>query len=169
MTVKNSLNLPFAYAACCNVIQQVCGFKRRNKGAPQPKAANEIDPSLQGIYLFGGKNEDGYLPNRLVFMKPVNSLYNQSLVALECKVVKQRGIPPCPRTGHQFTYLPLNKSLLLVGGRNDMECKSLNSPFLDDIHMFLLDQKSWIRVKYTPWSSRIPRMSEHCCATMSDA
>jgi hypothetical protein len=36
-------------------------------------------------------------------------------------------------------YLPINQALLIVGGRNDDLCKNMSTPFLDDIHMFLLD------------------------------
>jgi hypothetical protein len=67
-----------------------------------------------------------------------------------------------------MTFLPLNQALLIVGGRNDEICKKLNTPFLDDIHLFLLDQKAWVSVKYTPLSQRLYRLGNHCMATMSD-
>jgi hypothetical protein len=57
---------------------------------------------------------------------------------------------------------------VIVGGRNDEVCKNLNTPFLDDIHLFLLDQKAWVSVKYTPASKRLYRLGNHCMATMSD-
>lgn len=67
-----------------------------------------------------------------------------------------------------MTFLPLNQALVIVGGRNDEICKNLNTPFLDDIHLFLLDQKAWVSVKYTPSSQRLYRLGNHCMATMSD-
>ena len=58
--------------------------------------------------------------------------------------------------------------MLVVGGRNDEACKSLNTPFLNDIHLFLLDQKAWVKVKYTPFSQRLYRLGNHTMCTMSD-
>ena len=43
-----------------------------------------------------------------------------------------------------MTYLPINQSIVIAGGRNDRECKNMNIPFLDDMYLFLLDLKSWI-------------------------
>lgn len=67
-----------------------------------------------------------------------------------------------------MTFLPLNQALLIVGGRNDEVCKNLSTPFLEDIHLFLLDQKAWVSVKYTPTSQRLFRLGNHSMATMSD-
>jgi len=68
-----------------------------------------------------------------------------------------------------MTFLPCNQALLIVGGRNDEICKNLCTPFLDDIHLFLLDQKAWVSVKYTPFSQRLYRLGNHSMATMSDS
>ena len=65
-------------------------------------------------------------------------------------------------------YLPLSQALIVVGGRNDDLCKSLNIPFLNDIHLFLLDQKSWIQVKYLPTSHRICRIGNHSMTVITD-
>ena len=67
-----------------------------------------------------------------------------------------------------MTFLPCNQALLIVGGRNDEVCKNLNTPFLNDIHLFLLDQKAWVSVKYTPTSERLFRLGNHAMATMTD-
>ena len=53
--------------------------------------------------------------------------------------LKQQGQPPVGRVGHTMSYLAANAAILIVGGRNDKECKKLNTPFLNDIHLFLLD------------------------------
>ena len=67
-----------------------------------------------------------------------------------------------------MTFLPMNQALLIVGGRNDEVCKNLSTPFLDDIHLFLLDQKAWVSVKYTPSSQKLFRLGNHCMASMTD-
>ena len=77
-------------------------------------------------------------------------------------------MPPCGRVGHAMSYLPANQALLIVGGRNDEECKKMNTPFLNDIHLFLLDQKSWVSVKYTPFSQRLYRLGNHSMCTLTD-
>jgi len=68
-----------------------------------------------------------------------------------------------------MTFLPLNNALLIVGGRNDDVCVNMSTPFLDDIHLFLLDQKAWVNVKYAPSSKRLYRLGNHCMATMTDS
>lgn len=67
-----------------------------------------------------------------------------------------------------MSYLPANSAILIVGGRNDNECKKLNTPFLNDIHLFLLDQKAWVSVKYNPTSERLYRMGNHSMCTITD-
>jgi len=49
-------------------------------------------------------------------------------------------------------YLPSIAGIVIVGGRNDLECKSMSIPFLEDMHMFMLDQKAWVKIKYIPKS-----------------
>jgi hypothetical protein len=68
-----------------------------------------------------------------------------------------------------MTFLPLNNALMIVGGRNDDACVKLSTPFLDDIHLFLLDQKAWVNVKYAPQSKFLYRLGNHCMATMTDS
>lgn len=103
---------------------------------------------------------------KLKYLKP--HCIEGKVMSAEWQKIKQQGNPPCGRVGHTMTFLPLNQALVIVGGRNDEVCKNLNTPFLDDIHLFLLDQKAWVSVKYTPASQRLYRLGNHCMATMSD-
>jgi len=70
--------------------------------------------------------------------------------------------------GHTLTYLPINQSLLVVGGRNDDLCKNKQIPFLDDMFLFLLDQKSWIQVNYIPNSQKLCMIGNHSTAVVTD-
>ena len=90
-------------------------------------------------------------------------------MSAEWQKIKQQGNPPCGRVGHSMSFLPVNQALLIVGGRNDEVCKSLNTPFLNDIHLFLLDQKAWVSVKYTPQSQKLFRIGNHSMTTISDS
>ena len=87
--------------------------------------------------MFGGKNSKGELQNKLRYLKPV--LSEGKVISIDFVKIKQQGISPCGRTGHTLGYLPINQALLVVGGRNDEMCKQLSIPFLDDMHLYLLD------------------------------
>ena len=67
-----------------------------------------------------------------------------------------------------MSYFQTNEALLIVGGRNDEECKNMSTPFLEDIHFFLLDQKAWVQVKFTPFSQNLYRLTNHSMCTLSD-
>ena len=124
------------------------------------------DAVLDGIYFFGGKNQKNELQTKLKYLKP--HCIDGKVMSVEWQKIKQAGMPPCGRTGHAMSFLQANQALLVVGGRNDEVCKSLSTPFLNDIHLFLLDQKAWVGVKYTPFSQRLFRLGNHTMCTMTD-
>lgn len=66
-------------------------------------------------------------------------------------------------------HLPCNNSLLIAGGRNDSLCSTNMTPFLDDLILFLLDQKVWLNVKYSVASERIDYVGNHCISVISDS
>lgn len=53
------------------------------------------------------------------------------------------GRPPCPRIGHSMNFLPITKSIIIVGGRNDELCKGLDTPYLNDVYIFSLELNYW--------------------------
>ena len=63
--------------------------------------------------------------------------------------LKIQGAPPVARFGHTMSYLPCNNSIVIAGGRNDSMSSTNMTPFLNDIVLFLLDQKVWLNVKYS--------------------
>ena len=75
-------------------------------------------------------------------------LVDQKVIHGDFVPVKNSGIAPCARYGHQMSYLPVSCAILITGGRNDELCGSQVTPFLNDIFLFLLDQKAWLKVKY---------------------
>ena len=44
----------------------------------------------------------------------------------------------------------------------------LGTPFLNDINLFLLDQRTWVKVKYTPFSGLLDRIGNYSMCTISD-
>mmetsp|Transcript_42735 Transcript_42735/g.65635 ORF Transcript_42735/g.65635 Transcript_42735/m.65635 type:complete len:236 (+) Transcript_42735:1805-2512(+) len=152
----------FVQGACCSVVLQ-----RKQPVLVGSELTRLSDTVQDGIYYFGGKNAKGEILSKLKYLKPI--VADHKVVAAEWVKMKQQGTPPCGRVGHTMTFLPINQALLIVGGRNDDVCKNLNTPFLNDIHLFLLDQKAWVSVKYTPSSEHLYRLGNHCMTTMSDS
>ena len=107
---------------------------------------------MEGIYIFGGRKENGELCNKMKLM--TCKLHSQTIKVTSVDWVKLgiTGTPPCGRTGHTMDYLPMSQALIIAGGRNDEECKSNSIPYLDDIYLFLLEQKSWLKAVYIPKS-----------------
>lgn len=67
-----------------------------------------------------------------------------------------------------MSYLPVNNSILVVGGRNDELCKVNITPLLNDLHLYLLDQKVWINVKYSFNSDRMDFVGNHAMSVITD-
>jgi hypothetical protein len=137
LTVKNGM-APFIQGACCTVMNV-------NKNT-----ISRSDAVQEGIYYFGGKNDKGILSNRLRLFKP--NTIDAKVVHGEFVNLKASGTAPIARYGHSMAHLPYNNCLIVVGGRNDETFKETGSPFLNDMHLFLLDQKYWINVKYNTYS-----------------
>jgi len=82
--------------------------------------------------------------------------------------IKTLGIAPVARFGHSMGYLPTNNGIFICGGRNDDMCKVNATPFLNDVYVFLLDQKVWLNVKYTLNSEHIDFMGNQCLTVITD-
>ena len=82
--------------------------------------------------------------------------------------IKSSGAGPVARFGHSMGYLPTNNGIFICGGRNDEMCKVNATPFLDDIFVFLLDQKVWLNVKHTLVSEKIDFMGNQCMTVVTD-
>jgi len=118
------------------------------------------------VYYFGGKQGDGKLVNKLRYFKPVT--VDRKVVQGEFIPIKTNGEPPCPRFGHTMSYLPINSAIIIAGGRNDSLCKEHITPLLNDIHLFLLDQKVWIRVKFSFNSDKLDFIGNHTMGVITD-
>ena len=78
------------------------------------------------------------------------------------------GTPPCPRFGHTMEYLPVNNAILIAGGRNDDMSATNTTPFLNDLTLFLLDQKVWLSVKLSVFSEQLSFIGNHCMSLVCD-
>lgn len=72
------------------------------------------------------------------------------------------------RFGHTMSFLPTNNSIVIAGGRNDAMSSQNMTPFLNDLVLFMLDQKVWLNVKYSVNSDRIAHMGNHSMGVVSD-
>ena len=126
------------------------------------------DDILEGIYYFGGKTQKGELQNQIRYLNCKINQSTQKVNQVEWMRINFTGNPPCGRVGHMMEYLPLSQAIIVVGGRNDDECKRNGSPFLDDMYLFLLEQKAWIKVKYIPKSQQMSQISNHSMCVQYD-
>ena len=123
---------------------------------------------MEGIYIFGGRKENGELCNKMKLMTCKLHLQTNKVTAVDWTKLVITGNPPCGRIGHTMEYLPLSQALIVAGGRNDEVCKSRSIPYLDDIYLFLLEQKAWIQAVYIPKSHRLKSISNHSMCVYVD-
>ncbi len=122
---------------------------------------------LEGIYYFGGKLEKGKLNDtKLRYFKP--ELTENKVVSGEFSLIKTSGAPPCARFGHTMAYLPLSNAIIIAGGRNDERYLETITPILNDINLFLLDQKVWLKVKYSVESERLDHICNSSMTVITD-
>jgi hypothetical protein len=95
---------PFHQGKCTAVMLP----KNRNQqtGTLENQMTRMSDTILDGVYYFGGKNAKGELMNKLRYLKP--SMSDEKVTGVEWVKIKQQGNPPCGRTGHSLSYLPVN-------------------------------------------------------------
>ncbi len=67
-----------------------------------------------------------------------------------------------------MSYLPCNNSILIAGGRNDSLSGQNLTPFLNDLVLFMLDQKVWLNVKYSVNSDPLAYIGNHSMAVVCD-
>jgi len=130
------------------------------------ETVRKSDTVFEGIYFFGGRKENGELNNKLRYFKPVT--VDNKVIHGEFPVLKTSGAGPVGRYGHTMAYLPVNNAILIAGGRNDEMCKTHFTPLLNDLFLFLLDQKIWLNVKYSVKSEKLAHIGNHCMSVVSD-
>eukprot|EP00347_Sterkiella_histriomuscorum_P001859 403370405 len=127
------------------------------------QAASVTDDSKDGIYVFGGINKKGELSNKLRQLK-IQTIDGIVKYAEWHTITPKSENQPVSRIGHALLFLPVTNALILIGGRNDELAKQNQSPFLNDIHLYLLELNSWVELKYTHSSHRMERLSNHAVA-----
>jgi hypothetical protein len=68
-----------------------------------------------------------------------------------------------------MAYLPCSSAIIVAGGRNDALCKEQITPLLNDIHLFLLDQKVWIKIKFSFNSDKLDNIGNHTMGVITDS
>ena len=106
-----------------------------------------LKSSIEGIFAFGGINEDRVAQNNLVVLRVGRR-------PLEWKIPETNGISPPARLNATLEYLEEINLLVLHGGRSDKR-----EPF-NDIWMMDLEKFTWLLVKI--YDSKPVERSEHC-------
>ena len=139
VNIKGQMKVdPIMQGQCVSVVVPCSKSQSKMLFGSQEELKRQSDQVLEGIYFFGGKNPKGELQNKMQWLKC--KLVDDRISSVEWgKIPKIQGEEPCGRTGHTMGYLPHSQAIVIVGGRNDAMCKSLQIPFLDDMHLFMLD------------------------------
>lgn len=79
--------------------------------------------SLEGIFLFGGEDDDNVVHNQLKFCSEKNINYdytgsNEKSNYIEFSDVGVVGSPPEPRADHSMNFLASKGLIIIIGGLN---------------------------------------------------
>ncbi|KAL4478030.1 hypothetical protein ABPG72_013469 [Tetrahymena utriculariae] len=100
-----------------------------------------IDPKIpkwmaqipyEGVYFFGGRDEDGNMLNTIRILKVDQNPIGWIFPEIE-------GKPPSPRYGHSMNYNQLLNVIVICGGEND-------SCYLNDMHILNVEFLTWYKV-----------------------
>ena len=104
------------------------------KNPEQPNAANPLIKE-EGIYVFGGKTEDGVAVNTLKVLKVFGK-------RLKWVTLQTTGQAPLPRFQHTMDYFAKMNCLIIYGGRND----HVPNGCLKDFGILWLEHLCWMQV-----------------------
>ncbi|KAL4486350.1 hypothetical protein ABPG72_007136 [Tetrahymena utriculariae] len=130
-----------AFSACCAVFKNETKIENMYLPFEKTQTKNKgINQSfLQGIYVFGGRQENGDALNNLrvlqVGRKPLKWIDPEFT-----------GKQPEGRFSHTLSYYKEFNSLLLVGGRNEVYYSKQGSNVFQEIYMFSLEFSEWIKI-----------------------
>ena len=88
----------------------------------------------QGLYIFGGKNKENYLSNKLIIIK-------LGKIPLEYKTIEPLGKGPSPRFMSSMNFFEPGNFLIIHGGKNDFN--SLNDTYILEVH-----RMEWLKVDF---------------------
>lgn len=118
---------------------------------PQSFGMNLPDIKEEGVFFFGGMND-----NRI----PTNMLYVMKIgqKPVEFYIPTVYGQPPYPRISATMNfYSPLNM-IIIHGGRND----TVTPSFYNDYYLIDLETMNWIRPKFADTDEISIDRAEHC-------
>lgn len=89
----------------------------------------------EGMYVFGGKTENGEITNTLKVLK----IFEKHL---KWVTPLTSGVPPSPRIQHTMNHYQHLNCLIVYGGRNDQ----LSNGYFNDFGILWLEQLCWMQV-----------------------
>ncbi len=129
--------LSLAYHSCSLVISNE--IKNNNKFSIFKMIDLQINKKYyrireQGLYIFGGKNKENYLSNKLIIIK-------LGKIPLEYKTIEPLGKGPSPRFMSSMNFFEPGNFLIIHGGKN--EFNSLNDTYILEVH-----RMEWLKVDF---------------------
>ncbi|KRX10625.1 hypothetical protein PPERSA_05445 [Pseudocohnilembus persalinus] len=109
----------------------------------------------EGIYIFGGKNENGKANNYLHIIKPGQAPYIYDRLVPE-------GQPPEARYGHSMDYCHSLNSLVIYGGCNE----DSSNVYFNDVHILDLQYLLWCKVEVQ--GPQFSGRAMHCSTLVDD-
>ena len=104
----------------------------------------------EGIYIFGGINENLECCNDLLIIKRGKPLHLFKGIA--------KGAPPAPRCQCTMEFFEKLNVVIIYGGRND---KNKNGPYFNDMFFLDVESLSWINIEFNKDQMFQPR-GGHC-------
>ncbi|CAD8067561.1 unnamed protein product [Paramecium sonneborni] len=107
---------------------------------------SEMSYENQGIYIFGGLDQNGHYLDKLIKI----DVRRRPIYIEE---VQSKGRGPISRCQHSMTYVELSQQIIIYGGKND-DINTLG--FLNDLYIFEIRNLSWsiVDIKRYPTSGR---------------
>ena len=112
----------------------------------------------QGLYLFGGIDENNMQTDDLIWVYPDYKLNKKNIsnkhgefkptgrpeVKFQARIVKPEGRGPVARSQHSATFF--KNQLVIFGGRNDAIFPAIKNVALNDLHIYDVDSNRWAAI-----------------------
>ena len=141
----NSLNSPlhFTLRHNCDIVEHLASHQVINTYEMEQPHRNQL--RLDGIFSFGGEDEQGQLNNHLLFMNVLGkNNQNLDIKFKKWELVTTNEDKPVPRKDHSLCVLNKKGIAILVGGVDQW------GQFLSDVWLLDLVRLQWRRVNSQP-------------------
>lgn len=127
--------LGIAYHKSAFVARSSLRYANIYKEDKEPKKAIFVEQiPKEGIYVFGGKNEEGTVLGNL-------RVFQLGTPCLKWCYPSVKGLPPQPRHSHSMSFINRSTALVIYGGKDEKEDES----FFNDFNLLNLESMCWVK------------------------